>query len=76
MEIDAVYSRLYNVAMFTESKIQVKKKKCPASLFFPLESPRWRRFPMLWRRRLRKICFIRFVRSASAITPETSRAES
>lgn len=27
MEIDAVYSRLYNVAMFTESKIKFKKKK-------------------------------------------------
>lgn len=34
MEIDAVYSRLYNVAMFIESKIKFKKKKCTASLFF------------------------------------------
>lgn len=32
MEIHAVYSRLYNVAMFTESKIQVKK--VPRVAFF------------------------------------------
>lgn len=31
MEIHAVYLRLYNVAMFTESKIQVKKVPRDAS---------------------------------------------
>lgn len=68
MEIDAVYSRLYNVAMFTESKIKLKKinKSAPRRLLFSfLESARMEMLSMLRRRPLRKICFICFVRSAT-----------